>query len=175
MGETTDDLRRDINERRQDISRDLDAIGDKVSPRQAARRTTDSARRRLHGVRDAVMGTASEGASAMSDTASAARDQLQQVPDLARRQTEGNPLAAGVVAFGAGMLVASLIKPSRGEQALASHVEPHLQQAASQLKEKGAEVAEQLEEPARQAAESAGQAAREAAEHVVSGSPGDAS
>jgi hypothetical protein len=170
MGQTTDELRRDVDERRQDISRDLDAIGDKVSPKQAARRTTQSARQRVHDLRDTVMGTAESGASGVADVASSARDQVQQLPDMARRQTEGNPLAVGLVAFGGGLLLASLIKPTQREQQLAAQVQPGLEHAAAELRHTGEELAGELQEPAREAVESAGQSAKEAAQSVASGS-----
>ena len=40
-------------------------------------------------------------------------------PQAIRRQTRGNPLAAGLIAFGAGWLVSSLLPASRREQELA--------------------------------------------------------
>jgi hypothetical protein len=173
MGQTTDELRQDINERRNEISRDLDAIGDKVSPRQAARRTSDSARRKLHDMRDTVMGSATQGTSAISDAATSARDRIEHVPDAARRQTKGNPLAVGLVAFGGGLLLASIMKPTSREQQLASNVQPELERAASHLRETGQELAAELAEPARDAAESAGQRVREAAQAVATGNEGD--
>jgi hypothetical protein len=175
MGPTTDELRHNIDERRGDISRDLDAIGEKVSPRQAARRTTASARRRIHDVRDSVMGTASDSASSLSEVASGTRDQLQQMPDMARRQVEGNPIAVGVVAFGAGLVLAALIKPSAPERQLASAAQPGLERAAHELRRTGEELVGELEEPAREAVQSTSETAREAAQSVATGSSGDAS
>jgi ElaB/YqjD/DUF883 family membrane-anchored ribosome-binding protein len=172
MGPTPDELRRDIDERRQEISRDLDAIGDKVSPRQAARRSTASARRRMHDLRDNVMGTASEGASSVSNVASTTRDQVEQVPDMARRQVEGSPLAVGMVAFGAGLLLAALLQPTEREQQLASNAQPGLERAAHELRRSGEEMAGELQEPAREAMQSAGETVREAAQSVASGPSG---
>ena len=36
MGQTADELRSQIDEQRRDVSRDLEAIGDRVSPRRMA-------------------------------------------------------------------------------------------------------------------------------------------
>src|SRR5690606_28177409 len=115
------------------------------------------------------MGRADDGAMAVSDAAASARDQVQQLPDMARRQTEGNPIAVGLVAFGGGLLLASLIKPTRQEQQMAASVQPGLEHAAQELRHSGEEMADQLKQPTREAVESTTQAAREAAQSVASG------
>ena len=78
---------------------------------------------------------------------------------MVRRRTEGNPLAAGLIAFGAGWLLASLIPASEPEQ-----------QAASQVKdfatEQGRPVAQQLGEAGQQAAQQLRESAQERVEYV---------
>jgi hypothetical protein len=85
-----------------------------------------------------------------------------QVKDKAR----GNPLAAGLIAFGAGLLISGLIPSSQREQQAVST----LQDKAEPLKEKATEaakdVASNLREPAQEAAQSVKQTAAEGVESV---------
>jgi hypothetical protein len=131
------------------------------------------------GAVDRVSGTASSAASSVQDAASSAAgtvqdaastavDAVQEAPRVLRRQTRGNPLAAGLIAFGAGWLVSSLLPASRREQELADQarqvaqekVQPVAQQVAS-------EVRENLREPAQQAVESVRSTAQDAKDTVA--------
>ena len=58
-----------------------------------------------------------------------------------RRQTQGNPLAAGLVAVGAGLVVAALFRASEQEQQAAEAVKETATEAAGTLKEEGASAA----------------------------------
>ncbi len=82
---------------------------------QAADRVSGTASSAASSVQDA----ASSAAGTVQDAASTAADAVQQAPQAIRRQTRGNPLAAGLIAFGAGWLVSSLLPASRREQELA--------------------------------------------------------
>src|SRR2546423_839120 len=66
-----------------------------------------------------VSDAASSAASTISDTGSSAAAAVQDAPQAVRRQTQGNPLAAGLIAFGAGWLVSSLRPASRKDQRVA--------------------------------------------------------
>ncbi len=164
---TTDQLRRQLDEQRSEIGDDLVAIGDRVSPKRVAERRTAAVKQKVGGVREAVMGakdTVADKASgvgdqvsgaggAVADKASAAADQLRQAPELARNQTQGNPIAAGVIAFGAGMLAATLLPSTRKEQQLvAERVQPQLDEAASHVGELAQETVEAVRPAAEQAA-----------------------
>ncbi|MET0159677.1 MAG: DUF3618 domain-containing protein [Acidimicrobiales bacterium] len=146
MGTATDELsaaelRQQIDEQRGEISEDLVAIGDRVSPKRMTERKTAAVRERLAGVRDSVMGAkdsvvdkASDRGSALGDKATEAADQVRQAPELARRGTQGNPLAAGLIAFGGGLLAATLLPSSSREQQLVhDNVQPQLEAAAGQV------------------------------------------
>ena len=87
-----------------------------------------------------VQSAASSAAGTVQDAASSAATAVQQAPDAIVRQTQGNPLAAGLIAFGVGWLVSSLLPASQKEQELA-------QQAESAFKEHK----DALLEPAKQA------------------------
>src|SRR3712207_6704926 len=56
-----------------------------------------------------VQGAASSAADSVSNAASTAAGAVQQAPDQVIRQTQGNPLAAGLIAFGVGWLVSRLL------------------------------------------------------------------
>jgi hypothetical protein len=85
-----------------------------------------------------VAGTVGDAASTATGTVTSA---AQEAPALARRKAAGNPLAAGVVAFGLGWLVSSLLPATRAEQ-----------QGASKLKEAAQAVAEPVKQGLAQAA-----------------------
>ncbi|WIX84268.1 hypothetical protein QRX50_19710 [Amycolatopsis carbonis] len=52
----------------------------------------------------------------MRSAAASAAETLGETPKPVRRGTEGNPLAAGLIAFGAGWLVASLLPGTERER-----------------------------------------------------------
>ena len=68
MGQTPDELRDEIESAREDLGQTLGAIGDKVSPKQMARRRMERAKTGMSDLRDRVMGSAEE----FSDSASSA-------------------------------------------------------------------------------------------------------
>ena len=198
-----DRIRADIEQTRAELSSDVDALGEKVAPRQVIRRRTQRVREMFGTAREKVMGTpaertsqlrgqatdatdrmrgqatdatdrmrgqASESAEKVSSTASSAAstmsDAAAEAPRIARERIEGNPLAAGVVAFGVGWLVSSMIKPSEPEQRMARQAKDQIgQQAEPAVEEaKGAarDAAEHMREPAKEAAESVRSSAQDA-------------
>ena len=125
---SAEDLRQQLDEQRAGLGQDLVAIGDRVSPKRVAERRTAAVRQKVGGMRDAVMGakdTVADKASdlgdqaggvgsAVADRASTTVDQVRSGPELARTRTQGNPLAAGVIAFGAGCLLYTSPSPRDG-------------------------------------------------------------
>ena len=96
---------------------------------------------------------------------------MQQAPQAARRQTQGNPLAAGLIAFGTGWLISSLLPASRQEQQLAEQARDKAtelgQPLAEKAKQAATEVRDNLQEPARQAVESVKSTATDAGQTVA--------
>src|SRR3954451_8215783 len=134
---------------------------DTRSPRHAA---TDTVRSASAGVSDA----ASSAASTISDTASSAAAAVQEAPQAVRRQTRGNPLAAGLIAFGAGWLVSSLLPASRQEQELADQAKQVAQERVQPvLTQVAGEVKENLAGPAQDAVESVKLTAQDAKDTVA--------
>lgn len=170
---TTDDprvLRHEIERTQQNLSADVDALTEKVTPGKIVERRVNRVRRGLTGVRDRVMGTASDTAStvksnvsqASSQATSTVSDAVSEAPQAIRRGTEGNPLAAGLIAFGLGWLTASLIPASRAEQQLAGQAKDFAREHASELGDVANQVKDRLAEPAQQAAQSVKSTAQEA-------------
>jgi hypothetical protein len=125
---------------------------------------------RASSARDTVAGTASSARETVADTASSAVDTVRSAPDTVRRRTEGNPLAAGLIAFGAGWLLSSLLPASEPEQRVASQVKDFAVEqgrpVAEQLGEAARPAAQQLKESAQQRAETVKQTATDAASTV---------
>ena len=136
--------------------------------RSAASQTADRVSGTASSAASSVQDAAASAAGTVQDAASTAADAVQQAPQAIRRQTRGNPLAAGLIAFGAGWLVSSLLPASRREQELADQakqvaqekVQPVLQQVAG-------EVGDNLREPAQQAVDSVKATAQDAKETVA--------
>jgi hypothetical protein len=164
-------IRREIEGTQRNLSTDVNALTEKVSPGRVVERRVNRVRTALGGAKDRVMGTAGDKvggvASAAGDKVSSAADTVGDAPASIRRGTQGNPLAAGLIAFGAGWLVSSLLPASEPERRLADqatdlareHVVPVARQAAEEVKEN-------LREPVQQAADSIRSEAADAATTV---------
>lgn len=176
-----DALRAEIDRTRANLSQNVNALGEAVTPSNIARRQVDKAKGAAVGVKDKVMGSAEHAASRAGDKASGAGSSLsgtagsvgQSVSGIgqtATSRTQGSPLAAGMVALGAGWLVGSLLPATSKERQAAVSVKeqaaPLATQAQGIAKEAAQETAQNLKEPAQQAAESVRSTAQDAAETV---------
>ncbi|HEX6500050.1 MAG TPA: DUF3618 domain-containing protein [Micromonosporaceae bacterium] len=192
MSTDPDLIRREIEVTRSNLSSDVDALAYKVSPSRIVEDRKQRARHALRNVRDKVMGTASElghstgqavhsvgdqaasAASTVSDRAHAVAggvgEAAHRAPQALRERSEGNPIAAGLIAFGVGMLVSSLISATRREQQVATQVREQAAEHGGAVREKLGEVAgelrEELREPARQATRSVRATAEDAVRAV---------
>lgn len=108
-------------------------------------------------------GEAQTRAQVMAHDASTA---VQHAPAEIRRRTRGNPLAAGLVAFGAGMLLGSLAPSTRAEQHAAHQVKKSAAPLVDEAKHAATDMREQLEPEVRDAADSVKQTAVEGGEHL---------
>ena len=99
-----DQLRREIAATRADMDRTLAELEDRVSPSRIRERQTAKVRSRWDGVKTSVMGSADE----VNDTLDDAQQAVQQVPQELESATRGNPLAAGLIAFGIGSIAGVL-------------------------------------------------------------------
>jgi Protein of unknown function (DUF3618) len=181
MAQVSQELRQDIERIRDDLDTTLDALGARVSPRHIARRRKASVRARVTRVRTAVMGSATESGSAAADqarqmsgsvqegaqhVATRAAEQVREAPEMIEQQTRGNPLAAGLVAFGGGLLLATLFPPTEAEQRAASAVQERVEPLKDQALEAGREVKDHLQESARESAQQVKETATGATQEV---------
>lgn len=173
MSENPDAIRADIEATRERLGTNVDAVADKVTPSNIVHRQTDKVREAVFGVKEKVMGAADHASgnvhsatgsagSTISDAGSAIAD----TPHKAAVKTQGNPLAAGLIAFGAGLLVSSLIPPSQKEREAADALKTAAEPVTTQLTEAAKDVAQGLKEPAQEAMENVKATAADAAEHV---------
>jgi hypothetical protein len=139
--------------------------------RDLAGQVTGSVSETASSAASSVADTASSAASSASDVASTAAGTVAEAPEMARRQTQGNPLAAGLIAFGAGWLISSLLPASRREQDLVSQARDRAgelgQPVAESARQVAAEVKDNLAQPAQQAVESVRSTATDAGRTVA--------
>ena len=196
-----DQLRAEIEQTRANLSQNVNALGEAVTPGNIARRQVDKAKGaatelkdkvmgnaedaartvgdKAHGVTSSVGGSASSAGGAMSNVGgavssagSAVTGTVGSAGQTAKAQAQGNPLAAGVIALGAGWLLGSLLPASAKERQAAARLKeeamPLVGQAQDVAKDAAREAAENLREPAMQAADSVKSTAQEAVETVKS-------
>jgi hypothetical protein len=188
-----DEIRADIERTRAALSDDVDDLAESVKPRSVARRQVDKVKDAVGGVKDRVMGsddddyntgamgTVSDKAYAARDAvadrayaakdtvgekASEAADAVREAPATLKRKAQGNPLAAGVIAFGLGMLVSSLIPSSEKERQAVSTLQENLEPVKQKATEVARDMGESLKPAAQEAAESVKSTAQEGVESV---------
>jgi hypothetical protein len=152
MSTDPDQIREDIERTRAELSSDVDALTDKVSPTQVAQRQADKVRSAVTGVKDRVMGGVSSGTDSAGSAVSSVGSTASQLPQTAKDKARGNPLAAGLIAFGAGWLISSLLPSTRQEQQLAQQAKDQAAPLVQQAKDAAQDVAGNLREPAQEAA-----------------------
>jgi hypothetical protein len=177
MTNNPDEIRRDIERTRRELSNDVDALTEKVSPTKVMERRVERARGAVSTVKEKVMGSATDTSNAAGNGLATAQDKVASAagsvadtasaaPQLARRKAQGNPLAAGVIAFGAGWLFASLLPATEKEQQAATAVKDKASEHSEALTAPFADAAQRLREPAQQAVESIKSTATDAASTV---------
>ena len=159
-----DAIRADIEQTRRELGSDVDALADKVTPSKIVDRQADKVKGAFGSVRDRIMGVADDAGSRVSDVG----DNISDAKDRVVAKAEGNPLAVGLIAFGAGVLLASLIPASAKEKELAADVKDQAQPLVEKVTDAAKEVGQNLKEPAREAAESVKATATDAVENVKS-------
>jgi hypothetical protein len=177
MSTDPDQIRDRIEYTRSNLSNDVDALAYKASPSRMVQERKDRARGAMRGLRDTVMGASSDAgdhahaaAGKLSDTASAVSDSASAAPTKIKRAAEGNPVAAGVVVFGAAWLVSSLLPKTEREQQAAAQVKATAQEHADEVKgaatDAAHEMQENLRDPVQHAAQSVKATATDAARTV---------
>jgi len=121
---------------------------------------------RADDVRATAGDRASELAGSAQERAGGMAEQARRAPDMVVEQTQGNPLAAGLIAFGGGLLFASLLPPTEAEQRVAGKVREQTEPLQDELVRAGQAVGEDLKSSAQDAAEQVKQRAAEATSTV---------
>jgi ElaB/YqjD/DUF883 family membrane-anchored ribosome-binding protein len=177
MSENPDVIRADIEATRARLGTNVDAVADKVTPSHIVQRQTDKVKENVKdavfGVKEKVMGTADDTVGSMHAAAgsagahvSDAGSAIGDAPAQVKTKTQGNALAAGLIAFGAGLLVSSLIPASQKEREAADALKTAAEPLTTELTEAAKHVAEGLKEPAQAAMENVKATAADATEHV---------
>ena len=188
-----DEIRADIERTRAALSDDVDDLAESVKPTNVAGRQVGKVKEAASNIKERVMGSddddysasavgtvgdkASSAKEAVADRAYAARgtvsekaseacEAVRQAPRRMRRKAQGNPLAAGVIAFGVGMLVSSLIPSSEKEREAVSQLQENLEPVKEKASEVARDIGEGLKPAAQEAAESVKTRAQEGAENV---------
>lgn len=182
MGTTPDQLKAEIEATRGRLTSDVDALTDKVSPSAAMHRSTSRAKGRMLAVKDAVIGTAQSTGDSMSSTWQGTGDAIGERAGSARtgtvRAARGNPLAAGLIAFGAGLLVSSLLPSTEAERqaagTLQERAKPMLDELSDRAKDEARSLKDDLQPVAQDAAASVKATAQEAASDVQDTARGEA-
>jgi hypothetical protein len=182
MTSDPDQIRSNIERTQQHLSADVDALTAKVSPSRIADRRVQQARSAVTSIKDKIMGSAAEATSGMSGTAgsaaasvkdtlsgtvSSATDMASSAPEQARQRARGNPLAAGLIAFGAGWLLSSLLPATEAEQQAAAEVKDLVVEKGRPMAQELGQAAQQLSESAQQRAQAVKETATEAASAVA--------
>lgn len=177
MSENPDVIRADIEATRARLGTNVDAVADKVTPSHIVQRQTDRVKENVKdavfGVKEKVMGAADHTADNVHSAAGSAGAHLSDAgsaigdaPTQVRTKTQGNPLAAGLIAFGAGLLVSSLIPASQKEREAADALKTAAEPLTTELTDAAKHVAEGLKEPAQTAMDNVKATAADATGHV---------
>jgi len=136
------------------------SLGDRAHAR------ADDARASAHEAADQARDRMGRAGDRMSEWADDAQHAMHQAPAQLRGRTAGNPLAAGLIAFGAGLLLSSLIPASRAEQRAAEGLREQAAPLVDEAKQAARQLREDLEPAARDAAGRLKESAAEAASHL---------
>ncbi|WP_028276271.1 DUF3618 domain-containing protein [Arthrobacter sp. I3] len=177
MSENPDVIRADIEATRARLGTNVDAVADKVTPSHIVQRQTDRVKENVKdavfGVKDKVMGAADHTADHVHSTTgsvgshvSDAGSAVAGAPGQLKNRTQGNPLAAGLIAFGAGLLVSSLIPASQKEREAADALKSAAEPLTTELTDAAKQVAEGLKAPAQEAVENVKATAADATDHL---------
>ncbi|MCW2620465.1 MAG: hypothetical protein JWL64_67 [Frankiales bacterium] len=168
-----DQIRREIEATRAELSSDVNALSDKVSPAQIAERQKAKISGAARSVKESIMGSADSATSSAQSALSTVQDKVGSVgdavseaPGTVKAKARGNPLAAGLIAFGAGALIASLFPASEKESQAAAAIKEKAQPLVEEVTSVAKEAAGHLQEPAQNALESVKSTATDAVDTV---------
>ncbi|MFI5934391.1 DUF3618 domain-containing protein [Actinoplanes sp. NPDC051494] len=175
MAQEPDRLKQEIEQTRASLTRDVDLLAEKTSPKQVARR-------RLTSVKEKVMGTTDHATDGLHSAAGTVQDKASDLGDLASekahdvagavkgapravtRKAQGNPLAVGLIAFGVGLLAATLMPVTDAEKQAGLQLKEHSGDLTDKAKEVVTEMKDDLTGTVREAATEVKNTATDAAQ-----------
>jgi len=177
-----DAIRTEIEQTRAELSHNVDTLTETANPKNIAGRQVDKVKGAAQNVREHLMGApddpydsgrlgeagdaVADKAAGLKDRAAGAADSLTDAPKQVRRKARGNPLAAGLIAFGIGYLISSAIPSSEREQQAAQRIQEKAEPLKEKLTETAQDLGDRLREPAQDALESVKATAGEAVSNV---------
>jgi hypothetical protein len=175
-----DRLKDDIAATRSDLARDVDALADRTLPGRVARRRWDRMRERMQSMSERLMGPPSDMAAEAAEKVGDVATAVKHAPQRITQGAQGNPLAAGLIAFGVGLLTASWMPTTGLERRVGQQlkenatdlVEPLREPLASSAHELKATVTESVVDAADRVKETATQAAQTTVEQATALTPG---
>jgi ElaB/YqjD/DUF883 family membrane-anchored ribosome-binding protein len=167
MTNNPDQIRREIEDTRGRLSSDVNALTETVSPSNVARRQADKVAGAATTVKDRVMGSADDLRTTGSEAASTVGHAPGAAAGKARSKTQGNPLAAGLIALGAGWLVGSMLPASEKEKQAAAALKDKAEPLVEEAKTLAQDTAQELKEPAKQAVQSVKDTATDAKDNLT--------
>jgi len=186
MAEESDRIAQDIQVTRSNLVRDVDALADRTMPNRVVRRRWTQVKEKVMGTPRYAGSTMHDGARSMAstvgDTASRVgqkaeeiggdiADAVREAPQAVAQRTQGNPIAVGLIAFGAGLLAASLVPATEFEQGVGQQLKDNasdmVEPIRQPLMESGQRLKEDLTETVGQAADEVKQTAKESARTVA--------
>ncbi|GIF17268.1 DUF3618 domain-containing protein [Actinoplanes teichomyceticus] len=190
MAEEPDQLRRRIEQTRASLTRDVDLLAEKTSPGRVAKRRWTAVKEKVMGstehARYVAADTTSSAVSAVQDRASSAAGTVQEkagrfgdaasakahdavgavrgAPQAVATQTQGNPLAAGIIAFGVGLLASSLLPVTEAERRAGAQLKEHSGDLVDGVKDVAGELKDELSGSVEHAVTQVKETARDAAQ-----------
>lgn len=178
---STDQIRADLEEKRQDIARTVDQIDNRANPSRIAERQAYRVKQKLTDVRDSIMGNDNPdyvdqherrlrvNAARRGSTSGGTYSDMSpgEMASTVRRRTSGNPIAAGVVAAGLGALAGSVLSQTSQERKAARRFESEIGEAASTVRESASSAAGDMKESALRSADTLKSEAKMAASDMA--------
>jgi uncharacterized protein YjbJ (UPF0337 family) len=190
MAEEPDRLRQEIEDTRASLTRDVDLLAEKTSPKKVAQRRWTAVKEKVMGsseqARHAVSDTGTSMAGSVQDKTSSAMDTVQDktsqvgdrassaahgvadsvraAPQAVTQQTQGNPLAVGIIAFGVGLLAATLIPVSDAERRAGQQLKENAGDLTDRVKDVASDMKDDLTGSVQQAAGQVKETAQDAAQ-----------
>ncbi|MDN5764749.1 MAG: DUF3618 domain-containing protein [Humibacillus sp.] len=162
MSNDPDQIRAEIEATRAGLSSNVNALTESVKPGNVVRRQVGGT---FSSLKDQVMGS-EDSAGKAAGAKDSVMESASSGTSTAAQKTRGNPLAAGVIAFGAGLLLGSLLPTSEAEQQAAATVKDKAAPLTDHITDAAKSVATDLKEPATEAAQNLKAAATDAANTV---------